>query len=51
MPSDESFYLNLAGVYAGDGNRDAARRIIEQLLARDGGNANAKRALRELEVR
>jgi tetratricopeptide (TPR) repeat protein len=50
-PNNESFYLNLANLYAALRDNVAARSIIELLLERKPGSENARRALRELENR
>ena len=50
-PDNESFYLDLANVYSGLRDNQAARSVIELLLERKPGNEDAKRALRELENR
>jgi Flp pilus assembly protein TadD len=50
-PDHESFYLNLATFYHSLDNRDAARSLLESLLARNPANARAKQALRELDRR
>ena len=48
-PDEEISYLNLARVYARQGDRIKARDILQQLLARRPSNAAALKALRELE--
>jgi tetratricopeptide (TPR) repeat protein len=48
-PEDEISYLNLARVYAREGDRMKARDILRQLLARKPSNAAAIKSLRELE--
>jgi tetratricopeptide (TPR) repeat protein len=50
-PEEESLYLNLAALYVTLENREAARPVIEQLLARRPNSVLGKRALRELESR
>ena len=50
-PDNESFYLDLANVYAGLSNNEAARSVLELLLERKPGSESAKRALRRLESR
>ena len=50
-PDEESFYLNLAGLYVSMDNRDAARAVIERLLARRPESPQALQALRELDRR
>jgi hypothetical protein len=51
VPSEESFYLNLASLYVSMDNRDAARQTIERLLTRRPESARAVQALRELDRR
>jgi tetratricopeptide (TPR) repeat protein len=48
-PEDEISYLNLARVYAREGDRMKAREVLRQLLARKPSNAAAIKSLRELE--
>ncbi len=48
-PDEEISYLNLARVYARQGDRMKARDILQQLLARWPSNAAALKSLRELE--
>jgi tetratricopeptide (TPR) repeat protein len=48
-PEDEISYLNLARVYAREGDRMNARDVLRQLLARKPSNAAAIKSLRELE--
>ncbi len=50
-PDEESLYLNLASLYVSMDNRDAARQVIERLLARKPASLLALRALRELDRR
>ena len=50
-PDEEIFYLNLARAYMADGDRAKARAILEQLLERQPGNAEAKKGLSELIAR
>jgi tetratricopeptide (TPR) repeat protein len=50
-PNEESFYLNLAGVYLATSNRESARAVIEALLSRHPASAKGRQALRELESR
>ncbi len=49
VPDEETFYLNLASLYVRMDNRDAAREVIERLLARKPASALATQALRELD--
>jgi tetratricopeptide (TPR) repeat protein len=49
VPSEESFYLNLASLYVSMDNRDAARQVIDRLLARKPDSRGALQALRELD--
>jgi tetratricopeptide (TPR) repeat protein len=51
VPGEDSFYLNLASLYVSMGNREAARQVIERLLARKPGSPQALQALRELDRR
>lgn len=48
-PDDEISYLNLARVYARQGDRMKARETLQELLARHPSNVAALKALRELE--
>jgi len=48
-PDEEISYLNLARVYARQGDRARARDILRQLLSRQPANAAASKSLRELE--
>ena len=48
-PDEEISYLNLARVYARQGDRTRARDILRQLLSRQPANAAASKSLRELE--
>ncbi len=48
-PEEETSYLNLARVYARQGDRAKARDILGQLLTRKPSNVTAHKALRELE--
>ena len=48
-PDDEISYLNLARVYAREGDRTKARDILRQLLTRNPSSAAASKSLRELE--
>jgi tetratricopeptide (TPR) repeat protein len=50
-PDEESLYLNLGSLYVSMDNRDAARQVIERLLARKPASPLALRALRELDRR
>ena len=50
-PDEDSLYLNLAAVYVRLENRDAARSILERLLARKPKSPLANQALCELEIR
>ena len=50
-PDEESLYLNLASLYVRIDNRDAARSVIERLLAHKPSSLPARQALRELEIR
>jgi tetratricopeptide (TPR) repeat protein len=50
-PDNESFYLDLSNIYAGLNDKEAARFVIELLLERKPGSDNARKALRELEIR
>jgi hypothetical protein len=50
-PDEESLYLNLASLYVRMDNREAARGVIDQLLARKPESVRGKQALRELEIR
>ena len=50
-PDQESLYLNLASLYVRQDNREAARPVIEQLLARKPDSVRGKQALHELEAR
>ena len=50
-PDNESLYFDLANVYAGSNDKEAARSVIELLLEREPGSGNARKALRELEIR
>jgi FimV-like protein len=51
LPDEEIFYLNLARAYVAIGDRAKARAILEQLLDRQPGNAEAKKGLSELMAR
>ena len=50
-PDQESFYLNLASLYAAGNDRDAAKAVIERLLTRKPDSVSARKALRELDIR
>ena len=50
-PDEDSLYLNLASLYVRLDDREAARRTIDELLARKPSSVRAKQALRELESR
>jgi Flp pilus assembly protein TadD len=50
-PGEESLYLNLGSLYVSMDDRDAARQVIELLLARKPASPLALRALRELDRR
>jgi tetratricopeptide (TPR) repeat protein len=50
-PDEESLYLNLGSLYVSMDDRDAARQVIERLLARKPASPLALRALRELDRR
>ena len=50
-PDEEILYLNLARIYARQNQKEKARDVMQQLLARKPGNPTAERALRELEQR
>ena len=50
-PDDAELYLNLGRLYVQMGDREKARALMQQLLAKKPGNAVALRALRELESR
>ncbi len=50
-PDEEILYLNLARIYARQNEKERARGVMQQLLARKPGNSTAERALRELEQR
>ena len=50
-PHNESLYFDLANVYAGLNDKEAARSVIGLLLEREPGSGNARKALRELEIR
>jgi FimV-like protein len=50
-PDEEIFYLNLARAYVASGDPVKARAILEQLLERQPGNAEAKKGLAELRPR
>jgi tetratricopeptide (TPR) repeat protein len=50
-PDEESLYLNLADLYTRLDDRESARSVLEQLLARKPKSLPATRALRELELR
>jgi tetratricopeptide (TPR) repeat protein len=50
-PDNDSFYLNLANLYARLNNTEAARSVIELLLERKPGSEDAKQFLRELQSR
>ena len=50
-PDDDTLYLNLGRVYVGMGERDKARDVMRQLLARKPGDPIATRALHDLETR
>jgi FimV-like protein len=49
-PDDDILYLNLARIWVQMGDREKAREIMRQLLARKPQNAMAQRALKELEA-
>ena len=51
IPDEESFYGNLASLYVRMDNRDAARGVIERLLARKPASPLGLQALRELDRR
>jgi len=50
-PDEETLYLNLGSLYVRLDDREAAGRVIQQLLARKPASVRAKQALRELETR
>ncbi|MCU1274660.1 MAG: ASPIC/UnbV domain protein, partial [Bryobacterales bacterium] len=50
-PEDDELYLNLGRLYVQRGEREKAREIMRQLLAKKPGNPVATRALQELESR
>ena len=47
-PDYDTLYLNLARVYVRSGQREKAREILQQLLARKPESTVARRALQEL---
>jgi tetratricopeptide (TPR) repeat protein len=49
-PDDELLYLNLARIQVRTGDREKARDLMRQLLARKPGNALAQRILKELDT-
>ncbi len=49
VPDEETFYLNLGNLYVGTDRRDAAREVIERLLARKPASQLGRQALRELD--
>ncbi len=49
-PEEESLYLNLGALYVSLDDRQAARSVLERLLARKPKSALANKALRELEI-
>jgi Flp pilus assembly protein TadD len=51
VPDEESLYLNLVSLYVRMDDRDAARGVIERLLARKPASPLALQALRELDRR
>jgi Flp pilus assembly protein TadD len=50
-PDDAELYLNLGRLYVQRGEREKAREIMRQLLAKKPGDPVATRALQELESR
>jgi FimV-like protein len=50
-PEDEELYLNLGRIYVQMGERDKARDLMHQLLAKKPASAVALHALRELDAR
>ena len=50
-PEDDELYLNLGRLYIQMGDREKARDLMRQLLAKKPGDAVATRALRELDAR
>jgi tetratricopeptide (TPR) repeat protein len=50
-PEDDELYLNLGRLYVQIGDREKARDVMRELLAKKPGNAVATRALRELDSR
>ena len=50
-PEDDTLYLNLGRVYVGMGEREKARDVMRQLLAKKPGDPIATRALHDLEAR
>ena len=50
-PEDDTLYLNLGRLYVGMGERDKARDVMLQLLAKKPGDPIATRALHDLETR
>jgi TolA-binding protein len=48
-PDFDQAYLNLARVYALEGDRDKARAVLQALLNRHPDNALAKKALADLD--
>ena len=50
-PDDELLYMNLARIRVRQGERDKARELLRELLARKPGNAAALRGLKELDER
>ncbi len=49
-PDDDILYMNLARIWVRMGERDKAREVMRQLLARKPGNVAAQRGLKELET-
>ena len=50
-PEDDELYLNLGRLYVQMGDREKARDLMRQLLAKKPGDPVATRALRELDSR
>jgi len=50
-PEDAELYMNLGRLYVQMGDREKARVLMQQLLAKKPGDPVALRALRELESR
>jgi len=48
VPGFDQSYLNLARLYAMRGNREKARRAVQDLLAIQPDNANARQAMEML---